>query len=69
MARTVLTASEGFVMTDGEIYGTKIYLAAGMSPEAFREISLDEYERIMEQEQEALMQEDATDADHIVREV
>ena len=53
MERTVLTASEGYVLTDGEIYGTKIYLAAGMSPEAFREISLEEYEQRMKEQEEA----------------
>lgn len=52
MARTVLTASEGFVLTDGAIYGTKIYLAAGMSPDAFREISLEEYEKRMKEQEE-----------------
>lgn len=68
MARIILTASEGMIYTDGTIYGTKIFLAEGRDPGDFYEISREEYERIMV-EQEALMQEDATDADHIVREV
>ena len=51
MARTVLTAPEGYVLTDGEIYGTKIFLAAGRSAQEFREIPVEEYKRIMEQEE------------------
>ena len=53
MKRIILTASDGMILTDGEIYGTKIYLAAGMSPDAFREISLEQYEKqeIEEEEQ------------------
>ena len=51
MARTILTASEGFVLTDGETYGTKIFLAEGRSAQEFREIPVEEYERIMEQEE------------------
>lgn len=51
MVRTVLTASEGYVLTDGEIYGTKIFLAEGRSAKEFREIPVEEYEKIMEQEE------------------
>lgn len=50
MARTVLTAPEGMILTDGEIYGTKIFLAEGRDPGEFREIPLAEYEQMMEQE-------------------
>ena len=53
MARTILTASEGMMLTDGEIYGSKIFLAEGRSAEEFYEIPLEEYERIMEQEVQA----------------
>ena len=53
MARTILTASEGMILTDGEIYGSKIFLAEGRNPADFYEISREEYERIME-EQEAM---------------
>lgn len=50
MARTILTASEGMILTDGEIYGTKIFLAEGRSSAEFHEIPLEEYEELMEQE-------------------
>lgn len=53
MKRTILTASEGYVLTDGEIYGSKIFLAEGRSAEDFYEISKEEYARIM-LEQEAM---------------
>lgn len=52
MARTILTASEGNVLTDGETYGTKIFLAEGRDPADFYEISRDEYERIMLEQDE-----------------
>lgn len=53
MERKVLIASEGMLLTDGEIYGTKIFLAEGRSAEEFHEISREEYEKIKEQEAQA----------------
>lgn len=53
MARTILTASEGMILTDGEIYGTKIFLAEGRDPKDFYEIPLEEYEKMVEQEVQA----------------
>lgn len=50
MERTVLTASVGMILTDGETYGTKIFLADGRSADEFHEISLEEYEYLMEAE-------------------
>ena len=50
MERTILTASEGMLLTDGEIYGTKIFPEEGRDPEEFHEIPLEEYEKMMEQE-------------------
>ena len=52
MARTILTASEGYVLTDGVIYGTKIFLAEERDPADFYEISRDEYEQIMLEQDE-----------------
>lgn len=40
----VLEASEGKVLTDGEIYGKIIYLAEGLDESTFYEITDAEYE-------------------------
>lgn len=52
--RTKLTASEGMVLTDGEIYGTEIFLAEGMTEEDFREIPKAEYEAMLAKESETM---------------
>ena len=48
--RKVIYADEGKALTNGTFYGTKIYLAEGMSADAFYEISAEEYAAIMEAE-------------------
>ena len=45
--RKTITASDGYVLTDGEIYGTVIHLADGMDESAFHEITDEEYDAIM----------------------
>ena len=47
--RTSIKAKEGYILTNGEIFGTEIFLAEGMSAEAFREITREEYEELMEE--------------------
>ena len=44
--RIVLTADEGKILTNGKTYGEVIYLADGVTPEEYYEISLAEYEII-----------------------
>lgn len=43
--RKILKASEGKILTDGEIYGTTIFLAEGKNGEDFCEIDLEEYKK------------------------
>ena len=50
--REYIDAREGHVMTNGEIFGKRIYLAEGMDKFAFYEISDTEYEAIMQSEEE-----------------
>ncbi|MBR5584209.1 MAG: hypothetical protein IKW21_06750 [Lachnospiraceae bacterium] len=50
MDRIILTASEGMILTDGNIYGTQIFLAEGLKADDFREIPMEEYKRITETE-------------------
>ena len=45
--RTVLTADEGMVLTDGTNYGKVVYLAEGVSPDSYHEITEEEYNAIV----------------------
>jgi hypothetical protein len=51
MERQILIANDGMVLTNGEIYGKEIYLADGMSADAFYEITQAEYEALMQKEE------------------
>jgi hypothetical protein len=46
--REKITASEGMIYTNGEVYGKTIYLAEGVSEYTFWEITEQEYEKIVE---------------------
>lgn len=48
MERIKITASEGMVLTNGEVYGTTIYLAEGVTRDSFWEIPKEEYEALVE---------------------
>lgn len=44
--RLIIYADDGMVLTNGEIYGTEIYLAEGASEKDWHEITQAEYEEI-----------------------
>ena len=45
--RTSIKAKEGYVLTNGEIYGREIFLAEGVNPKDFYEITLAEYDKLI----------------------
>lgn len=51
MERKILEASAGMYLTNGTVYGKKIYLADGMSETEFYEVTEEEYEKIIEEAQ------------------
>lgn len=48
--REYIEAREGYVLTDGEVYGKRIYLAEGVDKSDFKEIAEEEYNAIQEME-------------------
>lgn len=48
--RLILYADEGKILTDGKTYGTEIYLADSGEADKFTEITMEEYNAIMEAE-------------------
>lgn len=53
--RIRLIADEGELWTNGEIYGTDIYLAEGMDDKDFYTITKEEYEEILKEEEELML--------------
>ena len=49
--RTVIYADEGMVLTNGEVYGTTIFLAEGENGEDYTEITKEEYEAKLTEEE------------------
>ena len=47
-----IEADEGKMLTDGNTYGSIIYLASNRSPDEFIEITIEEYEKIRDEESE-----------------
>lgn len=47
-----LTPSEGMVLTNGETYSTEVYLGKNDSADNWHEITVEEYEKVLEKERE-----------------
>ncbi|MBQ9964065.1 MAG: hypothetical protein IJP14_02985 [Clostridia bacterium] len=43
-----IIATEGHILTNGEIYGTEIYVGQGIDPADFHEITVEDYQRIFD---------------------
>lgn len=52
--REILRADKGYIYTNGEIYGTIIYLAIGANKDRFYQITLEEYEKLFEEGEEEI---------------
>lgn len=52
ITRIKLTASDGMVLTNGEVYGKIIFLSEGQNGEDFYEITDAEYAEILEEKSE-----------------
>lgn len=50
--RKTIKAKDGYILTDGTIYGREILLGEGRSEADFHEISEEEYNAILEKEAE-----------------
>lgn len=55
--RKVITADDGLILTNGEIYGRVIFLADGQSAEDFHEITDEAYKEIMKDQEESVLGE------------
>lgn len=54
--RTKLIASEGMILTDGEIYGKEIFLSLNKEAEDFYEITEAKYEAILAEEEKEIIE-------------
>ena len=55
ITRIKLTASEGMVLTNGETYGTEIFLHEGDDGSAYYEITRAEYDALMAEQEKAML--------------
>ncbi len=51
VTQTILRANEGHKLTNGTAFGNSVVLGAGDRPENWHEITVEEYERIMAEQE------------------
>jgi hypothetical protein len=49
-----LTATEGYVLTDGETYSKEIYLGVNDKPDNWHEITEEEYAEVLKEQEEQI---------------
>ena len=54
ITRIKLTASEGMVLTDGESYGKEVFLAVDVDQSKWYEVTQEEYDKILEEQEGVL---------------
>lgn len=54
MERTILKARQGYVYTNGVDFGKIIYLASGVSADSYYEITDEEYNKILEEQEQGV---------------
>ena len=54
MDRKILKATNGMILTNGNIYGSEIYLAKGSDGLEFREITMDKYLELTKEGENAI---------------
>ena len=59
--RKVIYAEEGCVLTNGDIYGKQIFLADGVSENEFYEITDEEYQKILSENEKTEYMENIQD--------
>ena len=52
MNTRILIPSVGMVLTNGEVYSTEVYLGCNDNPENWSEITQEEYEQILKEQEE-----------------
>lgn len=51
ITRIKLTANDGYILTNGEVYGKEIYLGVNDSPDNWHEITEEEYAEVLKAEE------------------
>lgn len=54
VTQTILTAEEGYFLTDGVTYGKTVVLPSGENAAVWREISAEAYDAIVKEQEEAV---------------